>query len=54
MLYHIQPVGLMAAGGRERVGNKRLAPEMLGQGFMYDVEATTTVWLPFLKGSQGR
>lgn len=41
LLYPIQPVGLMAVGGRERVyNNQRLAPEMLGQGFMYDVEAT--------------
>lgn len=54
LLRHIQPAGLKAAGDRERVGNnQRLAPEMLGQGFMYDVEATT-LWLPFLKGSQGR
>lgn len=34
----------MAAGGRERVSNnQRLVPEMLGQGFMYNVEATTLV-----------
>lgn len=39
-------------GERENFKSQRLAPEMLGQSLMYDVEATL-IQLPFLTDSQG-
>lgn len=39
-------------GERENFKSQRLAPEMLGQSLMYDVEATP-IQLPFLTDSQG-